>query len=77
MIAVGTEGCDEKGGMVIKGIVAGDSEEEVFLNILLLWTPDFLATFVDDGVLMWVIGNSSGTQQGSEEVREEFGFWDK
>jgi hypothetical protein len=75
VVAVSTEGGDEEGGVVVEGIVPGDGEEEVFVDILILRTPDLLTTFVDDGVLVRVVGNSSGTGQGSEEVGEEFGFW--
>jgi hypothetical protein len=60
--------------MVVKGIIVGDGEEEVLVNVFILWAPDFLTAFVDDGVLMWVVGNGSGARQGSEEVGEELGF---
>jgi hypothetical protein len=72
--AVSTEGRDEEGGVVVKGIVVGDGEKEVPLNILVLQAPDFLAAFIDDGVLMGVIGNGGGTGRGSEEVGEELSF---
>jgi hypothetical protein len=74
VVAVSTEGCDEEGGIIIKGIVVGDGEEEVSLNILVLGAPDFFTAFVDNSVLVRVVGDGSGTQQGSEEVREELGF---
>jgi hypothetical protein len=75
VIAVSTERRDEEGGVVIEGVVAGDGEEEVTLNILVLWAPDFLAPFVDDGILVWVVSNGGGAGRGSEEVGEELGFW--
>jgi hypothetical protein len=68
------KGCDKEGGVVIEGVVPRDSEQEVFVNILVLWTPDFFATFVDDGILMRVVSNSGGARRGSEEMREELGF---
>jgi hypothetical protein len=36
VVAVGMEGHDKVGGVVIKGIVSGDSEEEVLLDVFLL-----------------------------------------
>jgi hypothetical protein len=74
MIAVGTERRDKEGRVVIEGIVVGDGEEEVVLNIFVLWAPDFLTMFVDDGVLVRVVGDSSGARQGGKEVGEELGF---
>jgi hypothetical protein len=52
MVAVGTKGHDEVGRVVVKGIVPGDGKEEVLLDVFLLGTPDLLAMFVDDGVLV-------------------------
>jgi hypothetical protein len=77
MVAVSMEWCDEEGEMVVEGVVVGDGEEEVFVDILLLWAPDFLTVFVDDSVLVGVVGNGSGAGQGSEEVREELSFQGK
>jgi hypothetical protein len=74
VVAVSTEGCDKERWIVVKGVVAGDSEEEVALYILILGAPDFFTTLVDDGVLVRVVGDGSGTRQGGEEVREELGF---
>jgi hypothetical protein len=74
MVAVGTERCDEIGGMVIEGIVSRDGEEEVVLDILVLGAPDFLTTFVDDSVLVQVMGDGSGAGWGGKEVGEELGF---
>jgi hypothetical protein len=62
VVAVGTEGGDEEGGVVVEGVIAGDGKEEVLLNILVLGAPDFLALFVDDGVLVWVVGDGSGAR---------------
>jgi hypothetical protein len=75
MVAVGMERCDEIGRVVVKGIVLRDGEEEVLLYVFFLWAPDLLTMFIDDGVLMRVIGDGSGTKWGSEEMREELGFW--
>jgi hypothetical protein len=44
------------------------------LDVFFLGAPDFLATFIDDGVLVWVMVNGSGAGQGGEEVGEELGF---
>jgi hypothetical protein len=75
VVAVSTKGCDEEGGMVVEGVVAGDGEKEILLNILVLWTPDFLSSLVNDGVLVRVVGNGGSAGRGSEEMREELGFW--
>jgi hypothetical protein len=69
------EGCDKEGGMVVKGVISGDGEEEVLVNVFILGAPDLLATFVDDSVLVRVVGDGSDTRRGSEEMREELGFW--
>jgi hypothetical protein len=74
VIAVSTEGSDEEGGMVVEGVVAGDGEEEVTLDIFVLGTPDLLTAFVDNGILVRVVSNGGGTGRGDEEVREELGF---
>jgi hypothetical protein len=52
VVAVGTEGHDKVGRVVVKGIVPGDGEEEILLDIFLLRAPDFLAMFVDNSVLV-------------------------
>jgi hypothetical protein len=52
----------------------GDGEEEVFLDIFVLWASDLLTTFVDDGVLVRVVGDGGGAGRGGEEVREELSF---
>jgi hypothetical protein len=74
MVAVGMERCDKVGRMVIKDIVLGDGEEEVLLDVFFLWAPDLLTMLIDNGVLMGVVGDSSGVRQGGEEVGEEVGF---
>jgi hypothetical protein len=74
VVAVSTEGHDKEGRIVVKGIVARDGDEEVTLYVLILGAPDFFSTFVDDGVLVWVVGDGSGARWGSEEVGEEFSF---
>jgi hypothetical protein len=52
IVAVGIEGHDKVGRMVIKGIVSEDGKEEIALDIFLLRALDFLATFVDNSVLV-------------------------
>jgi hypothetical protein len=74
VVAVGIEGGDEIGRVVVKGIVLEDGEEEVPLDIFFLRTPDLLTTFIDNGVLVRMMGDGSSTGQGSEEVGEELGF---
>jgi hypothetical protein len=74
VIAVGTERCDEKGGVIVESVVPGDGEQEIFLDILVLWAPDLLTAFIDDSVLVWVVGDSGGAGRGSEEMREELSF---
>jgi hypothetical protein len=74
VVAVSTEGCDEEGRIVVEGVVVGDGEEEVALNIFVLRAPDFLTSFVDDGVLVRVVGNGGGAGRGGEEMGEELGF---
>jgi hypothetical protein len=68
------EGCDEEGGVVVKSVVVGDGKEEVTLDIFILGAPDFLALFVYDSVLVWVVSDGGGIGWGGEEVREELGF---
>jgi hypothetical protein len=77
MVVVGTERCDKVGGVIIKGVVLGDDKEEVLLDVFLLWASDLLAAFINNGVLVQVVGDSSGIRQGGEEIREELGFWVK
>jgi hypothetical protein len=74
VVTVGAEGHDEEGGIVIEGVIPGDGEEEDFLNVLFLGTPDLLTMFIDDGVLMWVVSDGGGTGQSNKKVREELGF---
>jgi hypothetical protein len=66
MIAVGAKRRDKKGGVIVEGVVLGDGEQEVFLNIFILRAPDLLTSFVDDGVLVRVVGDSGGTRRGNE-----------
>jgi hypothetical protein len=68
------EGRDEEGGIVVKGIIAGDGEEEVALDVFVLGAPDFFSAFVDNGVLVRVISDSSSAGWGGEEMGEELGF---
>jgi hypothetical protein len=60
--------------VVVEGVISGNGEEEVPLNIFVLRAPDFLTVFVDDGVLMGVVGDSGGAGWGDEEVGEELSF---
>jgi hypothetical protein len=66
VVAVSTKGGDEEGGMVVEGVVVGDGEKEVLLDIFVLRAPDFLTSFVDDGVLVRVIGDGGGARWGDE-----------
>jgi hypothetical protein len=66
VVAVGTKRHDEKGGVIVKGVVPGDGEEKILLDVFVLWAPDFLTSFVDDGVLVRVIGDGGGTRWGDE-----------
>jgi hypothetical protein len=75
VIAVGTKGSNKKGGVVVKGIVPRDGEEKVLVDVFILGAPDFLTLFVDNGILVRVVGNSGDTRWGSKEVGEELGFW--
>jgi hypothetical protein len=68
VVAVGAEGHDEEGGVVVKGIVMGDGKEEVALDIFVLWTPDFLTAFIDDGILVRVVDDGGGARRGGEEM---------
>jgi hypothetical protein len=60
--------------VVIEGVVTGDGEQEVLLDIFVLRAPDLLTSFVDDGVLMGVVGNGGGARRGGKEVGEELSF---
>jgi hypothetical protein len=66
VVAVGTERGDKEGGVIVKSVIPGDGEQEIFLDVFVLWAPDFLTSFVDDGVLVRVVGDSSDTRQGNE-----------
>jgi hypothetical protein len=61
--------------MVVEGVKAGDSEEEVTLDIFVLGTPDLFAPFINNGVLVWVVSDGGSTGWGGEEMGEELGFW--
>jgi hypothetical protein len=74
VVAVGIEGGDKVGGVVIEGVVLGDGEEEVLLDVFILGAPDLLTAFIDNGVLMGVVVDGGGTRWGSKEIREEFSF---
>jgi hypothetical protein len=75
VVTVSTEGGDKEGRVIVEGVVPGDGEQEISLNIFVLRTPDLLTTFVDDGVLVGVVSDGGGTRQGDEEVRKKLGFW--
>jgi hypothetical protein len=77
VVTVGAERCNKVGRVVVKSIVVGDGEKEVFLDVFFLQASDLLTMFVDDGVLMWMMGDSSGARWSGEEVREELSFWGK
>jgi hypothetical protein len=74
MIAVGTKGHNKEGRVVVKSIVLGNGEQEILLDIFVLWIPDLLTAFIDDGVLVRVVGDGGGIRQGSEEMGEELSF---
>jgi hypothetical protein len=74
MVAVSMKGGNEEGGVVVKGVVSGDGEQEVLLDVFVLWAPDFLTTFINNSVLVWMVSDSSGAGQGSEKMGEELGF---
>jgi hypothetical protein len=74
VVAVSTEGRDKKGGVVVKSVVVGDGKKKVMLNIFILGAPDFLASFIDDSILVRVVGDSSGARWGGKKVREELSF---
>jgi hypothetical protein len=74
VVTVSTKRRNIEGGVVVKGVVVGDGEKEVLLNILILQAPDFLTLFIDDGVLVRVVGDGGGAGQGSKKVEEELGF---
>jgi hypothetical protein len=52
--------------MIVEGVVLRDGEQEVLLNIFVLGTPDLLTSFIDDGILVRVIGDGGGTRRGGE-----------
>jgi hypothetical protein len=52
MVAVSMEGHDKIGGVIVEGVVLRDSKKEVLLDVFLLQTPDFLAIFIDNGILV-------------------------
>jgi hypothetical protein len=49
-------------GQDCNSVVPRDGEKEVLLDVFFLQAPDLLATFVDNGVLVGVIGNGSGAR---------------
>ena len=50
-----------------------DVHQEIALYVFILGDPNFLSTFVDDHVLVWVVVGGS-TRWGGEEVGEELSF---
>ena len=70
---VGTERGDKGKGVGVKVQDAGDVAEEVSVDELLLWNPEFLATVIDNGVLVRVAVDYKSTGRGSEEVGEDVG----
>ena len=69
---VGSEWGDEVKGVGLEVGDAGDISEEVSVNELLLWDPEFVAAVVDDCVLMGVAVNGEGASGGGKEVRKNF-----
>jgi len=68
---VSAEWGDEGGGVVIKVDDARKRAEEVPFDELFLGYPKFLATVVDDGVLMGMSVNGKGAGGGVEKIRIE------
>jgi len=70
---VSAEWGDEGDRVVVKVDNMRKRAEEVSFDELLLRYPKFLATVIDDGVLMGVMVNSKGAGRGVKEVQEEIG----
>ena len=75
MIAQCTEQHGEVRVVGFKVVKLRNVHQEISLYVLVLWGPDFFATFVDDGVLVRVVVGS-GARQGGEEIGEEVSFWE-
>ena len=73
MEGISAERGDEGKRVVVKIRDVGDVAEEVALDELFLWNPKFLATIVDDSILVWVAVGSEGAGRGGEEVGGEVG----
>jgi len=71
---VSTEWGNEGDRVVVKVDDTRKGAKEVLFNELLLRYPKFLATVVDNGVLVGVLVDSVGTGGGMEEVGEEVGY---
>ena len=70
---IGAEWGDKGKGMGVEVGDAGDVAEEVTVNELLLWNPEFFTTVVDNGVLVGVTIDDEGTSGSGEEVGEDVG----
>jgi hypothetical protein len=74
MVGVDAKRGGKMGGVVVKVGDVGNQPEEVSVYVLLLRTPKFLTTFVDNGVLVGVLVSGEVTSRGSEEMWEEVNF---
>jgi len=70
---VSAEWGDEGDRVVIEVDDARKGAEEVLFDELFLGYPKFLATVVDNGVLMGVTVNGKGAGRGMEKIRKEVG----
>ena len=75
MVAEGAERSDKVRMVLVKFVVFGDVHQEVTFDVLVLWGPNLLTAFIDNLILVWVM-IGGGARRGSEEVREELGFWE-
>ena len=69
----GSERGDVRGRVVSDVTVERDETEEVLVYEFFLGVPTFLVVRVNDGVLVWVVVGSGGTDGGGEELRKEIG----
>jgi hypothetical protein len=68
------KGGEEMGGVVVEVVDAGDEPKEVSVYVFLLGTPEFLAAFINNSVLVGVFVSGEVASRGGEEVWEKFDF---